>query len=122
IARGRAAGAAAALLADDNPLGISEADLPLFFGDVQGTNSRYFASSDYLLDTWAVPAVKTAQDALAVARGAWIEQARAKVQSEVAMDDRDRRLDAIASPAVGTLIQACGPFQFGGRDADPRDV
>src|SRR5262249_28707642 len=58
-ARHRILGRASDLASCRNPLGISEGDLPLFFGDAQGSSGRYFASSDYLL-ALAQPAIAQA--------------------------------------------------------------
>jgi hypothetical protein len=91
-----------------NPLGIEERDLPLFFGDVAGANSRYFASSDYLLDRWAIPAVASAQGALTAAREAWITQKKQAVADDVAVADRERRLEGVRGTYGEAIIKACG--------------
>jgi hypothetical protein len=100
--------AAIALSRGSNPLGIDEDDLPIFFGDPQGTNSRYFASSDYLMNQWAVPAVSTAQGALNVAREAWLQARNSMIQDRMTATERDRRLNEIKSHEGQRIVENCG--------------
>jgi hypothetical protein len=111
----RAATAAGRLAAGVNPLGISEDDTPLFFSDVQGTNSRYFASSDYLLNGWADPAVKSAQSALDAARNEW----RAARDHEVGSE---QRTDDLATKYGTDLLENCGPVQVAGQTVRAQDA
>jgi hypothetical protein len=110
-----ATSAAAQLAAGENPLGIAEDDLPLFFGDVTGVNSRYFASSDYLLAGWADPAVKSAQVALDAARNEW----RAERDREVA---NDLRTEDLALRYGTELLENCGPQTVNGVELSARDA
>jgi hypothetical protein len=121
-ARDAAVGAAFDLAAGENPLGIPEDDLPLFFGDASGKNSRYFSSSDYLLEKWASPAVVSAQSALSTAREAWIQQKRSEIELDVLNADRDRRLDGIRTPAGAAILENCGGYEHQGQSLLARDV
>ena len=91
-----------------NPLGIDESDLPLFFGDLTGTNSRFFASSDYLLNTWAVSAVQTAQAALDKARDAWVSRRNATIQDEMNKAEEERRIEGIRTKYGEIIAANCG--------------
>jgi hypothetical protein len=106
-----------ALRTGENPLGIDEDDLPLFFGDPQGTNSRFFASSDYLLSTWAAPAVAGAQAALDAARSAWLEQRNGRIQDQMSRDEADRRVEQLQAQYGNTIVQYCGLQDLDSRDA-----
>jgi hypothetical protein len=99
---------AAALARGGNPLGIEEDDLPIFFGDPQGTNSRYFASSDYLVGQWAVPAVATAESSVALARDAWLQARNSHIQDRMTQTERDRRVDDIKAQQGQLIIDNCG--------------
>jgi hypothetical protein len=107
-ARQEAVAMAATLRRGQNPLGVDEDDLPLFFGDLTGTNSRFFASSDYLMNTWATSAVASARGALTEAREAWLKQRDSKIMDEVNDNERQRRLDAIKRDYGGRIASACG--------------
>jgi hypothetical protein len=96
-----------------NPLGIFDNDAPLYFGDPQGTNSRYFAGSDYLLDGWAVPAVATAQTSLNAARDAWVAQQNSLVQDEEAQANRAHYVDQLKSTYASKILNNCGPLEGG---------
>jgi hypothetical protein len=114
--------AALKLVTNANPLGVPDGDTPIFFGDVAGTNSRYFASSDYLLGTWAEPAVKGAQAALESARNAWLSARNSRVTTEENQAAHERRMDDIASAAGRSLRDACGGVVLDGKTIAPRDV
>jgi hypothetical protein len=107
-ARVAATQAAVELRHGKNPLGIQDDDIPLFFGDLTGTNSRFFASSDYLMNTWAVSAVASARGALNDARDAWLKQRDSKIQDQVNSNDKIRRLDAISDQYGKIIGDACG--------------
>jgi len=92
----------------ENPLGVSESDLPLFFGDLTGTNSRFFASSDYLLSTWAVSAVQSAQAAFENARSAWVQRRNATIQDELNEQEKERRIEAINTKYGEIIAENCG--------------
>jgi hypothetical protein len=91
-----------------NPLGIPEDDIPLFFGDPTGTNSRYFASSDYVLNGWAAPAVATAQTDLDAARTAWINEQNAAVQDQLLQSAQDQRVDDLKAKYGQVVLDNCG--------------
>lgn len=93
---------------DMNPLGITENDVPLFFGDLNGTNSRFFAASDYILNTWATSAVGSAQAALENARTAWMSRRNATIQDEDRKNDRSRLFEGIWRRYGEQVEQLCG--------------
>jgi hypothetical protein len=101
-----------------NPLGIEENDLPLYFGDATGTNSRYFASSDYLLTQWAEPAEMSAETWFAQARNNWISQRNSKIQDALSADDQQRRLEALGEQYGEPIISACGLTVVDGQAVD----
>ncbi|HVZ75624.1 MAG TPA: hypothetical protein VHJ20_24795 [Polyangia bacterium] len=101
-----------------NPLGIGDDDLPIYFGDPVGTSSRYFASSDYLLQQWAIPAVTSAQTWLDTARAAWVQQRDAARQDELSANDRARRLEQIGEQFGRPIIDACGLTSVSGNVVD----
>jgi len=94
-----------------NPFNIPEDDVPLFFGDPTGANSRFFASSDYLINGWAIPAVTQAQSYLDAARGGWIAQMQAKVQDELNQHNRDQEISQLMSKYGSPILANCGNLQ-----------
>jgi hypothetical protein len=113
VARDRLLTSLATLQSGGNPLGLRDDDVPLFFGDVGGTNSRYFAASDYLLDGWAAPAVTAAQGSLSAAREAWISRRNSEVQDLDAQANRERILEQISMTYGERIIDNCGPITVG---------
>jgi hypothetical protein len=91
-----------------NPFGFPEDDVPLFFGDPTGTNSRYFAASDYLIDGWAAPAVNQASTTLDSARAAWISKTQALVQDEMNQHNRDQEISQLMSKYGTPILANCG--------------
>jgi hypothetical protein len=96
------------LVSCDDPMGVPESALPLFFGDVGGTNSRFFAASDYLLNTWAKPAVDRATSALEAARNAWTSKRTSEVQQIQTENDRATRLEQIQLSHAAPIAELCG--------------
>lgn len=95
------------ILGCQNPTGISDDNLPLYFGDVSGDNARFFAASDYLLEKWAGPAVIKAQSEEASARAAWIGLMHSNLQEDVRIDDLKARYGQTLSNLCGlTGIEA----------------
>ena len=107
-ARSRVVAQAEALRTGGNPFGIPEDDVPLFFGDPTGTNSRYFAASDYLIDGWAGPAVAQASATLDSARAAWIAKSQALVQDEQNQHSRSAELSQLMSKYGAPILASCG--------------
>jgi hypothetical protein len=91
-----------------NPLGVEEEDLPLYFGDVQGTSSRFFASSDYLTNGLAAPAVTQAKNALEAARVSWVQGQNSVVQDKLNEMEQARRLEDIGRIYGQPIVDACG--------------
>jgi hypothetical protein len=91
--------------------------LPLFFGDATGNSARFFAASDYVLHTWAEPAVTRAANSLEAARSAWLSKRASEIQELQNQQDRDRRLEQITTSYAQPIIDACGLV-----DVDPIEV
>ncbi|MBI4508522.1 MAG: hypothetical protein HY698_02720 [Deltaproteobacteria bacterium] len=115
--RARVLGKSVAVAKCQNPLGLAENDLPLFFGDPVGDSSRFFASSDYLMNTWAKPAVEVATSALTIARQAWLEQRSSKIQQQMTDADAARRLENLQSEYGRIIVDACGLTNVEAKDA-----
>jgi hypothetical protein len=100
------------LLRCNNPLGISDGEVPLYFGRNVGTDApdRFFASSDYLFGL-AMDEILPAGASLSTARAAWIQARQSEVQ-QIATDlDRDRRLEDLRTRYGTPIVEACGlPF------------
>jgi hypothetical protein len=107
-ARGRAVTAMNKLARCENPLGIPENDQPIYFGDVQGENSRYFASSDYLVEAWSRPAVQNATNALEAARGAWLAARDSDIRQLMTEYEAERRLESLELGYMNPVMDACG--------------
>ncbi len=106
--RGRAVASMRRLQACENPLGIPEDDLPIYFGDVEGTNSRYFASSDYLAASWARPAVQSAVYSLEAAREGWLAKRDSDIRQQMNEYEAERRLEGIELAYAEPIMDACG--------------
>ena len=90
-----------------NPLGIEENDIPLYFRDVSGGSSQYFASSDYLMEL-ATNAWARADSSLAGARSAWDSSRASNYHESSQISDLDRRMRNIAGGFEQTLADLCG--------------
>jgi hypothetical protein len=99
------------------PIALAIDEVPLYFGDPSGDSARFFASSDYLLSGWAIPAVESARSALAEARTAWIQKRDSELQQELSDLDAERRIEAIAAQYGRPLIDMCGLVEVEARDA-----
>jgi hypothetical protein len=91
-----------------SPLDLPERAVPLYFGDVSGNSSRFFAASDYLLNGWAKPAVEQASSALSAARGAWAQKRDSATQEVLTLQEADRRRERLASEYGQQVIDLCG--------------
>lgn len=107
-ARGRAVASLQRLQACENPLAIPDDDLPIYFGDVEGTNSRYFASSDYLAASWARPAVQSAMYSLEAAREGWLAKRDSDIRQQMNEYEAERRLEGIELSYAQPVMDACG--------------
>lgn len=82
--------------------------VPLFFGDANGTSSRYFAASDYILNGWAAPAVQSAINSLTGARTAYVSQRNSQLQDLQTQSDADFRLAELKDSLGNRIIDYCG--------------
>jgi len=92
----------------DDAFGLSRSALPLFFGDVVGNNSRFFAASDYLLGTWAAPAVAQAEASLEAVRSAWLSKRESEVQELLGVHARAARLEQLELAYAQPIAELCG--------------
>lgn len=106
--RSRAVATMTRLSACENPLGVPEDDLPIYFGDVEGTNSRYFASSDYLAASWARPAVQSAMYSLEQAREGWLAKRDSDIRQQMNEYEAERRLEGLELSYAQPVMDACG--------------
>lgn len=92
----------------ENPLGITNDDLPLFHGRAPEQGDRFFASSRFLT-TEAQKQVDRAQTELNLARNAWQAQRASSFQNEV-LDPAEKldRMLRIEKEYDGALRRLCG--------------
>ncbi len=107
-ARGVLARAIQPAVACEDPYGVPHDALPLFFGDVLGTSSRFFAASDYLVGTWALPAVAQASASLEAARDAWIQRRSSEIQQLTTNYEKQERLDQLERSYGQQVSDLCG--------------
>jgi hypothetical protein len=112
---GRILTSARAIALGENPLGISEEDLPLyFFGDEQGANGRFVAISDFLIGTgpgdyfaWAPMLVKRAEDLFTTARTKFLAQREREVQVRKSEAELSAELDALRRDYGDRICNLC---------------
>lgn len=92
----------------ENPLGIPTGWVPTYFGDVSGESSKFLASSDYLMEHWALPHVSAARTSFANAQNAYVQQRQSVIQQTLTDQDADRRIEAIELRYGEELKQLCG--------------
>lgn len=115
-ARGRLLANLEAMISGANPLGIGEADLPLYFtGGQISDDSRYFAISDYLIgssagsiDNWAPSLINDAAHKLEVARGAWLSRQSRNVINSRNEAERASRIGDVAALYGDRIVKLCG--------------
>ncbi len=107
--------AAFSLLRGDNPLGVEDADLPLyFFGDETGPGGQFSAISDYLIGTgpggfaYAPFLVQRAQQSLDDARDAFNEQLDRDYQAAQSEFEHATRINDIQDDYEDQLEELCG--------------
>jgi hypothetical protein len=91
----------------ENPLAVRDDDLPLIFNDAPGANSRFFASSDYLVGL-ATPAAQEADAELDMARSAWQQARQSKLQDAQNQKSAAERRDELAARYGTPVLRACG--------------
>lgn len=94
----------------ENPIGISQHDIPLYVGEDVGPNATFFASSHYLADQ-AVSEITLADQLLNAARAAYTNQRQQAYQlAETSATKQERAADLRAS-AESQLAHYCGSTQ-----------
>jgi hypothetical protein len=108
-ARGRIARHARQLQACENPLGIGEADLPMYykFLATDTPQDAYFGSSRYLL-TEANKHIDHASARLSDARGAWLQARTSVYQAKLTASERALRIAQIKAHHESALTELCG--------------
>jgi hypothetical protein len=101
------------LIADGrNPIGIDDADLPLYFsGQLDDPNRRFSAISDYLIGdgastatAWLPRSVAAAQSAFDAAQGEWSYRLDKQLASDRRIDDITRRYGELITGYCGAPI------------------
>lgn len=92
----------------ENPLGIPNGWVPTYFGDVTGESSKFLASSDYLMERWALPHAAAARASFASAQSAYVQQRQSEIQQTLSDQDANRRVEAIELRYGEELKQLCG--------------
>jgi len=108
----------AGVLEGKNPLGIEEADLPLYFlSESADPGRRFSAISDYLRGDpgpasggWATSLVRQAQGALDGARTAWAAQFNRELQTKLTNQAQLYRAFDSAASYGDPILQLCGPI------------
>jgi hypothetical protein len=113
VARARALTAMEDLRACKNPLGIPDNYVPLFFGDLNGTNARYFGSSDYLL-AQARGLISDATTSLTTVRSSWLAQRAARFEENQTVQASADRVAAYKTEANHVIADLCGFDDVGG--------
>ena len=110
--RAVAMGAAQALHDARNPFNIPENDVPLFFGDPSGVNSQYFASSDYLLHGWALPAITVSLSPTWTRRGGrGFCSPSPRSRTSCNLHNRKQEVDQLMSKYGSPILANCGNLQ-----------
>jgi hypothetical protein len=115
-ARARVAAIASQIRNCENPLGIADSDLPMYYKSQPGhlPQDAYFGSSKFLLQQAEKHIVK-AGDRLEAARQAWLNQRTSVYQARVTQNDRAARIAQIKAEHEVTLTRLCGkPAGAGG--------
>ena len=99
----------------ENPLGIEEADVPLYFlGNEMSASSRFSAVSDYLLGVpgnqtaWAPSLVNQATQSLIAAQTAWLGQQDRQLQVSLSTTSQADRERAVKEEAGTAVLSLCG--------------
>ncbi len=99
----------------ENPLGIDDVDLPLYFGDASTAITRFSAVSDYLIGAapdargaWVPAAINQANEAFEDARSAWLSAAERELGRERSATEMERRLETIHRRYGEQIISLCG--------------
>ena len=92
----------------ENPLGIPTGWVPTYFGDVTGESSKFLASSDYLMERWALPYAAAARASFANAQNAYVQQRQSLIQQTLSDQEAERRVEAIELRYGEELKQLCG--------------
>lgn len=92
----------------ENPLGIAETDLPMYYQSSPGDPiASFFGSSRYLIAE-AETQTQLAASRLEQARGAWLEQRASRFQRKLNAAEHARRVADLKRTAEATLQQLCG--------------
>lgn len=89
------------------PYGMGANEVPLYFGDVLGEVTAFFAASDHLLKL-ATERVADAQAALNVTQSNWLQARQSKIQEQMNATNRDIRITEMETRFGDQLKRLCG--------------
>ena len=99
------------LTACENPLGISEAVLPLYVGQTTGASERFFASTRFLTAIATDPStgpLHLATAALADAQSAYNQQVVSDFQRDLSVAEKNQAIEKLKIGFEQTLRKYCG--------------
>jgi len=88
--------------------GLELDTIPVHFVDPQGANSKFFATSDYLMTQWAQPAVNQALTAYNAMRSAYFASFERQLQQQTDADEGERRLESLVANYARRYSEICG--------------
>jgi hypothetical protein len=93
----------------DDGTGLCEtASVPIYFVDPTTTNSKFFATSDYVLQNWARPAVDQARQALDTLRAKYVVQQDRLVSDRIEVQNHESEQESIEETYGGRIAELCG--------------
>lgn len=95
------------LMSCADPYGLGDNEVPLYFGDVLGEVTAFFAASDHLLRL-ATDRVAEAQAAFGTAQGNWTAARQSKIQEQMNATNRDIRVTEMQTRFGDQLKRLCG--------------
>jgi hypothetical protein len=107
VKRSQIARALHGLTACHNPFGMTESEVPLYFGDITGEVAAFFAASDHLLGL-AEPRAGNAAAALANLRSLWDQARQSQLQELQSDTGREIRVEELQSRFGEQLKRLCG--------------
>ncbi|MBT9556982.1 MAG: hypothetical protein IV100_13180 [Myxococcales bacterium] len=93
---------------DDGSGLCDSTDVPIYFVDPAGTNSKFFATSDYLLNNWARPAFAEASAGVERLRGTLQSHLERQLSMSRAEEDRKSEVHSIKERYGSRLAALCG--------------
>jgi hypothetical protein len=95
------------MMSCNDPYGLGANEVPLYFGDVLGEVTAFFAASDHLLKL-ATERVADAQATFNTAQGNWVAARQSKIQEQLTVTNRDIRITELETRFGDQLKRLCG--------------